>query len=117
MRRISLCLAAVTLAACAPKEQPQPAAPDRRAAVIARGDSLQLPGEWTPPPGNALDHHTAGFAKTLCSAVFITGLDPADAAANVGAFTGPFEYRGEVVDTVVDRKRQEVRLTLKSGVT
>lgn len=117
MRRISLCLAAVTLAACAPKEQPQPAAPDPRAAVIARGDSLQLPGEWTPPPGNALDHHTAGFAKTLCSAVFITGLDPADAAANVGAFTGPFEYRGEVVDTVVDRKRQEVRLTLKSGVT
>ncbi len=86
-------------------------------ALIARGKSLELPGEWTPPPGNALEHRTAGFAKTLCSAVFLTGLEPADAAANVGFFTGPLEYRHFVVDTVVDRSRQEVRLRLPSGVT
>jgi CubicO group peptidase (beta-lactamase class C family) len=89
----------------------------QRAALIARGKALELAGEWEPPPGDPLLHHTAGFAKTLCSAVFITGLDPADAAANVGFFTGPLEYRRYVVDTVVDRERQEVRLTLGNGVT
>ena len=88
-----------------------------RARVAARGKALELPGAWTPPPGDALVHHTSGFAKTLCSAVFITGLDPQDAAANVGFFTGPLEYRRFVVDTVIDRARQEVRLTLANGVT
>jgi CubicO group peptidase (beta-lactamase class C family) len=88
-----------------------------RAKLIARGKALELPGTWEPPPGDPLVHHTAGFAKTLCSAVFLTGLDSADAEANVGFFTGPLEYRHFVVDTVVDRARQEVRLTLPSGVT
>lgn len=89
----------------------------RAVSLVARGESLQLPGEWTPPPGNALSHNTAGFAVTLCGAVFITGLTPADAAANVGFFTGPLEYRSEVKDTVIDRATQTVRLTLKNGVT
>jgi hypothetical protein len=90
---------------------------DPRPALVARGKEFELPGTWNPPPGNALEHHTAGFAKTLCSAVFLTGLDPKDAAANVGFFTGPVQYRSAVVDTVVDRSRQEVRLRLASGVT
>ncbi len=85
--------------------------------VIARGDSLQLPGEWTAPPGDALAHYTAGFATTLCGAAFITKLTVADAAANVGFFTGPLQYRSEVRDTVVDFATQTVRLTLKNGVT
>lgn len=89
----------------------------RRAAITARGKSLALPGEWTPPAGDALSHNTAGFAKTLCSAVFITGLDAKDAAANVGFFTGPLTYRSAVVDTVIDYQRQEVRLRLANGVT
>ena len=97
--------------------QTTPTAAERRAALIARGKALELPGEWVGPPGNPLEHHTAGFAKTLCSAVFITGLDPKDAAANVGFFTGPLQYRSAVVDTVIDRAKQEVRLTLPNGVT
>lgn len=107
-------LGLVGLAADA-RAQEDPAA--LRARVIARGRALELPGAWTPPPGDALVHHTSGFAKTLCSAVFITGLDPADAAANVGFFTGPVAPRRFVVDTVIDRARQEVRLTLANGVT
>jgi CubicO group peptidase (beta-lactamase class C family) len=101
----------------AAQQAPAPIPTKSRAAVVARGDSLQLPGNWTPVPGNPLHHHTAGFATTLCAAVFITGLDPKDAAANVGFFTGPLEFRGEVRDTVIDRARQEVRLTLKDGTT
>jgi CubicO group peptidase (beta-lactamase class C family) len=90
---------------------------ERREAMLARARALELPGEWTPPPGDALSHHTAGFAKTLCSAVFLTGLDWRDAASTVGFFTGPLEHRSAVVDTVVDRVRQEVRLRLRNGTT
>jgi len=103
---------------CAPDEESAPSAQaDPDSALIARAASLELPTEYVPPPGDALEHHTSGFAKILCSAVFITGLDPADAAHNVGGFTSPFEARAAVVDTVVDFERQEVRLTLPSGVT
>ncbi len=85
--------------------------------VVARGMSLELDTEYEPPPGEALHHYTAGFAKVLCSAVFLTGLDPEDAAANVGGFTSPFDQRQHVVDTIVDFERLEVRLTLRDGVT
>ncbi len=90
---------------------------DPRAALIARGESLELPTEWVVPPGEPIVHHTAGFAKTLCSGVFITGLEPADAAENVGYFTGPYDARAAVTDTVVDVERQLVRLGLPSGLT
>ncbi|HSW31773.1 MAG TPA: serine hydrolase [Longimicrobiales bacterium] len=115
---LSACATAL-VAGCAPAEDAgAPAAePDPDSALIARAASLELPTEYVPPPGDALEHHTSGFAKILCSAVFITGLDPADAAENVGGFTSPFEARAAVVDTVVDLERQEVRLTLPSGVT
>ena len=89
---------------------------DAEARMLARADSLELETEYTPPPGDALHHQTSGFAKILCSAVFLTGLDPADAAENVGGFTSPFAARAHVVDTVVDFERQEVRLTLPDGV-
>lgn len=111
--------ALVVFSAGCSREEPAPPPSDadaRRAALIARGDSLELPGEWTPPPGDALEHSTAGFATTLCAAVFITGLDPADAAANVGWFTSPPEERKVVTDTVIDRATQTVRLKLPSGV-
>ena len=83
--------------------------------VVARGASLELPTEYTPPPGEALHHQTAGFATVLCSGVFMTGLDPADAAANLGGFTSPFPERAHVVDTVVDFEDQRVTLTLPDG--
>ncbi len=88
-----------------------------QAEVIARGDSLRLPGAWEPSPGDALSKYTAGFATTLCGAVFLTGLTVADAAANIGFFTGPLAERAQVKDTVVDRATQTVRLTLTNGVT
>ncbi|MDH3643014.1 MAG: beta-lactamase family protein [Gammaproteobacteria bacterium] len=72
---------------------------------------------WEPPPGEAIVHHTGGFAKTLCSAIFITGLDPADAAANVGGFTAPFEHRAAVQDIDIDPDNERVTLTLASGLS
>jgi len=86
-------------------------------ALIARGAALELPGTWEPPPGERIDHYTAGFAKTLCSAVFITGLEPADAAENVGYFTSPYAERAVVTDTIIDYENRSVSLTLPTGVT
>ena len=84
-------------------------------SINARADHFRLDNDYIPPPGEALHHYTAGFAKILCSAVFITGLDPIDAAANVGGFISPFEERRHVVDTCIDRVREEVSLALSDG--
>lgn len=117
-RRCAAVLFSVAVLGCSSaKPAPDQLTADPLARVIARGDSLALPGTWEAPPGDPLVHHTSGFAKTLCSAVFITGLDPADAAETVGYFTGPKAERVHVVDTVVDRASQTVRLRLASGVT
>ena len=59
-------------------------------ALIARAKSLELDTPYVPPPGDPLEHHASGFAKIMCSAVFITGLDPDFAAENVGYFTAPY---------------------------
>ncbi len=85
-------------------------------ALLARGHSLELDTRWVPPPGEALTHHTGGFAKVLCSALFITGLEEDDAVSNVGGFTAPFDAREKVVARDVDRAAQRVSLTLDNGV-
>ena len=92
-----------------------PAGEDPRAALIARGQSLEIPGEWAIPPGDPLVHATAGFAKILCSNVFLSGLDPDFAAENTGFFSSPRQLRAEVTERVVDRENQRVHLTLPDG--
>lgn len=98
-----------------------PAAPQApvsgRDALIARAKSLELNTPYVPPPGDALEHHTSGFAKIMCSAVFITGLDPDFAAENVGYFTSPYAERSKVGKPVIDRVNKAVRITLPNGVT
>jgi CubicO group peptidase (beta-lactamase class C family) len=87
------------------------------AEMLARAASLELDTEYVAPPGDPLEHHTSGFAKTLCSAVFITGLDPEFAAENVGYFSGPYDERAKVTGIRVDRENEAVHLTLPTGVT
>ncbi len=101
--------AALLLFACGRTDE------DPTAALVARGDSLEIPGEWAVPPGDPLVHATAGFAKILCSNVFLSGLDPEFAAANTGFFSSPLELRGAVTDTVVDHENRRVHLTLPDG--
>jgi hypothetical protein len=95
---------------------PQAAAPARE-ALIARARALELDTPYVPPPGDALEHQTAGFAKVMCSAVFVTGLDPDFAAENVGYFTGPYLERARVGKPVVDRAARTVRITIPGGPT
>jgi hypothetical protein len=67
-------------------------AQDARAALISRAKSFELDTPYVPPPGDPLSHHTAGYAKIMCSAVFITGLDPEFAAEKVAAdFVAPLK--------------------------
>ena len=87
-----------------------------RRAVIARGKSLELPTKYVPPPGDVQAHHAGGYAKVMCSAVFITGLVPDFARENVGFFTGPYEERAKVAKPVIDRSAKAVHVTLPNGV-
>jgi CubicO group peptidase (beta-lactamase class C family) len=89
----------------------------RREALVARAKALELNTPYAPPPGDPLEHHTAGYAKIMCSAVFITGLDPEFAARNVGYFTSPLAERAKVAKPVIDRAHKAVRITLPNGVT
>ncbi len=84
-------------------------------ALVARGESFELPTGWAAPPGDPLLHHTAGFAKILCSAVFITGLDADFAAENIGYFTSDYDQRSKVTERQIDPKNKTVSLTLPDG--
>lgn len=86
-------------------------------ALLARAESLELDTVYVPPPGDPLTHHTSGFAKIMCSAVFVTGLEPEFAAENVGGFTSPFAERARVGTPVIDRENQAVHITLPSGLS
>ena len=77
----------------------------------------ELPTEWVKPPGDPLEHAAAGFAKVLCSAVFITGRDAKVAAEEDGYFVSSPAERKQVTDTVVDVRTHTVRVTLPNGVT
>jgi CubicO group peptidase (beta-lactamase class C family) len=84
--------------------------------IIERGIRLELDTSYVAPPGDPMSHHTMGFARTLCSAVFVTGLDANFAAENVGYFTAPYEFRDVVAKREVDYDSKVVHLTMKNGV-
>src|SRR5258708_7792649 len=84
-------------------------------ALIARAKSFELDTSYVPPPGDPLAHHAAGYAKVMCSAVFMTGLAPDFAAENVGFFTAPYETRGKLGKPAIDRDKKEVHVTLPDG--
>ncbi|MGQ0765722.1 MAG: serine hydrolase domain-containing protein [Gemmatimonadota bacterium] len=77
----------------------------------------ELATVWEQPPGDPLEHELAGFAKILCSAVFVTGRTLADAAEQDGHFVTPVEARAQARDTIVDRARKTVSVITPSGVT
>ena len=94
-----------------------PAAPQvPRDTLVQRAKALELDTKYVPPPGDPLEHHAAGYAKVMCSAVFITGLDSDFARENVGFFTGPYAERARLGKPVIDRNAKAVHITLPNGV-
>jgi CubicO group peptidase (beta-lactamase class C family) len=68
------------------------------------------------PPDDPDSWRLAGTAKVLCSAVFVSGRDQAEARRNVAAY-----FLGNKLDSItafdVDRQRKIVRLTLANRIT
>jgi len=89
--------------------------PDK--SFLARDQRLELATPYLPPPGNPLEHHAAGFAQIMCSAVFITGLDPAFAAENVGYFTAPYAERAKLGKPTIDEGAKTVSVAVPGGIT
>ena len=108
MRRGLLAISLLVVAIPACTQQP---------GMLARAKALELSTPYVPPPGDALAHHAAGFAKIMCSAVFITGLPPDFAAENLGFFTAPYDERAKLGKPVIDRAGRAVHVTLPNGVT
>ena len=119
--RVGLCLILFSVACRSPGTDTQadaaatPAAGSKE-ALVARAASFELDTPYEPPPGDPLEHHAAGFAKILCSAVFITGLDVDFAAEAIGYFSAPYEPRKELTDRKVDHENKAVQVTLPNGV-
>ena len=113
MTKTSVVIAALALSATGLVAQSRNEA---RLAVIARGKSLELNTPYVPPPGDKLQHYASGYAKIMCTAVFVTGLDPAFAAENVGYFTAPHEARAQLGTPRIDRQKQTVEVTMPNGV-
>ena len=107
----------LTAFACNPPKKTEIIVADAKSKLIARADSLAISKGYTMPPGDALSHNTAGFAKIMCSAIFITGLSPEFAAENVGYFTAPYAERSKVGKPVVDYKKKSISVTLPNGIT
>jgi CubicO group peptidase (beta-lactamase class C family) len=108
VRRRPLFIALLLVATPARAQQPGP---------LARAKALELSTPYVPPPGDPLEHHAAGFAKIICSAVFISGLEPEFAAENLGFFTAPYEERAKLGKPVIDRAGKAVSVTLPGGIT
>jgi CubicO group peptidase (beta-lactamase class C family) len=65
------------------------------------------------PSGTPIELGLAGYAKVLCSAIYVSGRDPNEAAKNSGFFLMP-DGQADKVTWTVDRDAKIVRMTLGS---
>ncbi len=98
-----------TLAAQQPNEA--------RQAMLERARKLELNTPYVPPPGEAIEHYASGYAKIMCSSVFVTGLEPDFARENVGYFVAPYAERARLGTPQIDRQQRSVTVTMPNGTT
>ncbi|MDA9987609.1 beta-lactamase family protein [Luminiphilus sp.] len=84
--------------------------------VAERGQRLELDTALAGPPGDPASHYAMGFARVLCSAIFVSGLEADFAAKNVGFFTSPPEKRRDIHDTSIDQEAMTVTVTTDGGI-
>src|SRR5205809_3192586 len=80
------------------------------ASVGAQPPPAQRPSAMAPEGITPLALGVAGYAKVLCSAVFVSGREPAEAFRNSGIFLLEDEQRAGVT-YAVDREHKLVRTT------
>src|SRR4029077_18050877 len=78
-------------------------------SVTAFGQQAPGPQRVFAPEGTPITLGLAGYAKVLCSAVVVSGREPAEAFRNSGFFLFPDEHRAGVT-YAVDRDRKLVRM-------
>ncbi len=69
------------------------------------------------PGGTPVELGLAGYAKVLCSAVFVSGRDPDEAFRNSGFFFLEPEAREGITDFRVDRQSMGVSMTWSDSIT
>lgn len=89
---------------------------EKESHLSKRAQEFELDTPYVPPPGDALSHHASGFAKILCSAVFITGLDFDFAAEHIGYFSAPYEERKKFSSRSLNEEEKSVTVELPNGV-
>lgn len=84
--------------------------------LIQRALEHELDTDYSPPPGDALSHHAAGFAKVLCSVVFVTGLEAEFVAENIGYFSARYEERAKFSKWSIHEDDKYAEVTLPNGI-
>jgi CubicO group peptidase (beta-lactamase class C family) len=84
-------------------------------SIASAGASVQPERSRYIPAGSPTELGLAGYAKVLCSAVFVSGRDPNEAARNSGYFLMPPEVEDKATWTI-DRDAKIVRMSL-GGLT
>src|SRR5215210_1955345 len=79
------------------------------ATAVAQQDTR--PPQYRPQ-GTALELGLAGYAKVVCSAIFVSGREPAEAAQNSGIFLMPSAEQAHKATWTLDRERKTVRMVL-----
>ncbi|MFQ5743213.1 MAG: serine hydrolase domain-containing protein [Acidobacteriota bacterium] len=69
------------------------------------------------PRGTPVELGLAGYAKVVCSAVFVSGRDPEEAARHSGYFFLAEADRDKVTDSDIDRQEKTVRMTWGGSIT
>jgi CubicO group peptidase (beta-lactamase class C family) len=83
--------------------------------TLALAFALQTPS-YPTPKGTPTENGLAGFAKILCSGVFVSGREPADVAQGSAYFFMP-RAEQDLVKYVVDREKREVSASLLGGAS
>ncbi|MDX1666065.1 MAG: serine hydrolase [Saprospiraceae bacterium] len=86
-------------------------APPTVAPEVARSQEIVPEGSYPTPEGDPVALGLAGYAKVLCSAVFISEREPEEAVVNSGFFLLPEAYRSQV-SYQIDREEKVVEMRL-----
>ena len=118
MRTTAILVSAMGLL-CAGHAAAQSQTEAQRAAMFARAKAAEISDAWTPPPDDPLAHFTVAYAKLMCSAVFVSGMDPDFARQTMGDGNAlaAVAHRAKSGVPVIDRERREVRVTTHGGLT
>ena len=110
MRRVSWVVSTTALMAVACADAPRDGT-EAASVSTPEGDFRYI------PEGSDLELGVAGYAKVLCSAVFVSGRDPEEARHSSGYFMMPESELPHVSRPVIDREARTLSLSFGDDIT